>query len=100
MPPDAPFCTEITPDRGYCVWSVSGRDMEVNETNKLEGKTWWELRPTMIRMPISTWKAYKAFIIKTCKKNKKMCDKAISQWERTVHQIDGAVTNKEKSTKP
>lgn len=93
VPPDEPICTEITMTRGYCVKIMSGQEFEVNEDNKLNGKTWWEMRPAMIQMPASTWAALKAWIIKSCKGNDK-CEKAVANWERTVKIIDDRVEAK------
>ena len=76
--------------RGYCEKTMSGKDFEVNDTQKLNGKTWWELRPTMIQMPATTWKSFKAWINKICKNNDQ-CDDAVANWERTVNTIDSAV---------
>lgn len=73
--------------RGYCVRTMSGEDFEVNETSLYDGKTWWELRPTMIQMPAKTWSELKKWIIKICKNNSQ-CDASVANWERTVHKID------------
>lgn len=87
LPPDEPLCTEITHERGYCVRMMSGKDFEINETEKFKGMTWWEMRPYMIQMPPQTWKELKTWIIKICKNNSQ-CDDAVSSWERTVEKID------------
>lgn len=89
LPPDKPLCTELTPTRAYCVNTMSGADFEVNEVQKLDGKTWWEMRPTNIQMPSQTWKAFKVWINKICKNNSQ-CDSAVANWERTVNKIDAA----------
>jgi len=91
-PPDIPLCTEITPDRGYCINTISSTEFEVNDTELLNGKTWWESRPLMIYMPTSSWVELKKFIIKICKKTKR-CDKSISSWNRTVGIIDKKIAN-------
>lgn len=74
--------------RGYCVNWISGKSFEVDDTHTYEGKTWWDMRPAMILVPVSSYKRIKPWIIKACKKNKNMCDKEISTWERTVDIID------------
>lgn len=90
LPPDEPLCTEITMSRGYCVRMMSGEGFEISDEKLYEGKTWWELRPTMIQMPAKTWKELKKWIIKICKNNSQ-CDSAVADWERTVHKIDQVV---------
>ena len=87
-PPNVPVCAELTPDRGSCVYTVTGEQVEINETNKLEGKTWWEMRPAMLQMPASAWAKVKSWIIKVCKKNPKMCEDAVTSWDRTLDNVD------------
>lgn len=89
MPEDRPICTEVSPVEGFCVRIISGKSFTVNESQKYEGKTWWEMRPAMILMPASTWASLKAWIIKTCKNNQQ-CDK-LASWQRTVEIIDTQV---------
>ena len=90
LPPDEPLCTEITVERGFCVRMMSGHTFEVNEHMKLNGKTWWEMKPSMVYMPASTWAALKKWIIKTCKNNSQ-CDGADASWDRTVEIIEDKV---------
>lgn len=89
-PPDEPLCTELTVSRGYCVRMISGEGFEVDDERLYDGKTWWELRPTMIQMPAKTWAELKKWIIKICKNNNQ-CDDAVANWERTVDRIDNVV---------
>lgn len=89
LPPDEPLCVEITMTRGYCVKTMSGDTFVVDEVNLLEGKTWWDMRPTMIQMPASTWAKFKIWINKICKNNSQ-CDSAVANWQRTVNTIDAA----------
>ena len=86
-PPDTPFCTEINPSTGFCVNTISSKEFIVDDENLFEGKTWWEIRPFMILMPIESWTKIKAFIIKICKRSNK-CSSSITNWERTVKIID------------
>jgi len=89
-PPDVPLCTEITPARGYCIHTLSSKEYSIDDENLYEGKTWWDLRPTMIFMPSASWAKIKAFIIKVCKKHG--CNgQDITSWQRTVEIIDNKV---------
>ena len=88
--PDVPVCVEITPSRGWCTYTISDKDFEISETKKHEGKTYWELRPTMLLVPASSWAKIKAFIIKTCKQHGN-CDQAVSSWDRKLNSIDTKV---------
>lgn len=69
--PNIPVCVELDVDRGYCVWITDDREQEVNNTNKLDGKTWWEMRPTMVLLPPDSWAKIKSFVIKKCEQTKK-----------------------------
>lgn len=91
-PKDDPLCKELSMTRGYCVNMLSGKAYEVNEEQRLNGKTWWDMRPTNIQMPIDTWKNLKEFIIRVCKKYDN-CDENVSSWERTLNVIDEKVNN-------
>lgn len=93
-PPNVPVCAEINMERGACVYTMTGKEVEINETTKLEGKTWWEARPAMILMPWTSWVAIRGWIIKTCKANENMCNKAVSSWDRQLETIDKNVKKK------
>lgn len=90
-PPDVPLCTEISPNRGFCVNTISSKEFEINDTQLYNEKSWWDLRPLMIYMPSDSWKEIKSFIIKVCKMSKKCKHKQVSSWERTVKTIDSKV---------
>lgn len=74
--------------KGYCVKTISGEQFEITDANKYKGKSWWELRPTLIHMPTESWVELKKFIIKVCKKSKRCDNKQVSSWQRTVKAID------------
>lgn len=87
-PPDIFLCTEIHPNKGFCVRTISSKEFEITKDKKYKGKSWWELRPTMIYMPSESWVDIKKFIIKICKKSKRCSGKSVSNWQRTVKKID------------
>lgn len=84
---------------GSCVHWISGKQFDVNETKTYEGKTWWEQRPAMILVPVSSYKRIKPWIIKMCKKHEKQCQKEIASWDRTLEIIDENLVKKS-SAKP
>lgn len=92
-PPDVPICTELSMTRGFCTNTISDKSFFIDEENKLDGKTWWELRPTMVQVPIPSWVEIKTFIIKVCKE-KGNCGDNISNWERRVFQLDEQIKSK------
>lgn len=92
-PPDVPICTELSMTRGFCTNTISDKSFFIDEETKLDGKSWWELRPTMIQVPITSWVKIKAFIIKVCKE-KGNCSDNISNWERRVFELDEKIQQK------
>lgn len=98
MPPDSLMCVEMNPIRGECVRIISGEKVTIDEAHPFthEGKTetWWQMRPKNLIFPSFSWAEQKKFMIKICKKNKNMCDKEISNWERSVGIIDEAQKEK------
>ena len=85
--PDVPVCVELNPDRGFCTYTISDKDIYVDEQNPLEGKTWWNMRPEMVQVPPPSWAKIKAFIIKTCKQSNN-CDSEVTSWDRRLDSID------------
>jgi hypothetical protein len=98
-PPNKPICAEINLTKGVCTDMLTGKTYVVDEDHKLNGKTWWESRPYMLRMPIDTWAALKVYIIKVCKKYG-CSDPEIANWDRAVESIDGLATRPASIIKP
>lgn len=92
-PPDIPVCTELTLDRAYCVHTISGNEFVFDETHPVDGKTFWEARPTMLLMPYTSWVKLKTWIIQECKITG-TCNSEISSWDRTLDRIESIVIEK------
>lgn len=88
--PDIPICIEMSMSRGECVKVVSGEKITVDDTHKMNDKTWWESRPTNMIMPLESWMDLKKFIIEICHQNENMCDEKVGSWERSIDSIDEA----------
>lgn len=86
MPPDEPICTEVNPSKGFCVKIMSGEQFVISDSVPYKGKTWWEVRPSLVMMPVQTWAELKKWIIKICKNNSQ-CNQ-VAHWERSVNVID------------
>lgn len=95
-PPDIKLCVEMSMDRGECMRVVSGQKIRIDEANKNPDsqQTWWEMRPTNLVLPLESWVDLKKFIIKLCKKNKNMCEKEVSTWERSLQTVDDGLKEK------
>ena len=89
--PDVPICIEINPHKGWCTYTVSDKEFYVDEVNKLKTKrglkSWWEIRPYVIKIPFDSWTKIKASFIKNCKLNKQ-CSKTIRSWEKKLDKLD------------
>lgn len=92
-PPDVPVCVEIHPAKGWCTFTISNKSFYVDDVNKFEDKTWWEMRPTNVQVPYQSWEKIKTFIIKNCKKSKK-CKNEITTWDRSLTQIEEKLNEK------
>ena len=84
---DRPVCTRVTMERGFCTNLLSPVDRFVDDENLLDGKTWFELLPTMIYVPKETWAEIKKFIITECKRTNR-CDGLVESWDRTINVLD------------
>lgn len=85
--PSKPVCTELGPDRAYCVNTLETKGFYWDNENLLDGKTYWEERNKCIRLPPSTWAAIKSYLIKDCR-NQGGC----SELKRTVDLLDKSLT--------
>lgn len=85
--PDVVGCRRRSPTEGFCTWTITDRDMIVNDQNKLNGKTWLDLVIEGVYIPADSWKEIKKYIIKQCKKNSN-CAENISTWERKLNSLD------------
>lgn len=85
--PDKPFCTDIRPGAGFCVWSISNKEMEVDDVNLLNGKTWYDMQIGIIKIPLETFTALKKYIITQCKRNNN-CSENIDSWDRAMSTLE------------
>jgi len=80
--PDVPLCAEISLSKGTCTYTVSGKNVIVDDDHPLGKDTWWDLRSKALTVPADSWAKLKAFLIKMCKQNR--CDVDISSWDRDL----------------
>jgi hypothetical protein len=84
---DKPICVEINLSKAFCTYTISNKDFFIDDDNHYNGKTWFEMRPAMVLVPPESWAAFKAYIIKQCKKNKN-CNGMVEGWDRTMNVLD------------
>ncbi len=91
--PNVPVCVEINQVHGFCTDTIADHDYEIDEQHPVslngeKAQTWWEMRPYMILVPVSSWKAFKEYIVKQCKRTN--CDKYVQSWDRKIQELDPA----------
>lgn len=96
--PNIPVCREKDIDRGRCTYIVSGKSFDVDETHTIkdqngEDKTWYEIRPYNIQVPIDSYAQLKAFFVKYCEKYKQ-CQKEDIDPSQAIKSIDEMISVK------
>jgi len=84
--PDVPICAEINLSKGICTYTLSGKNIVVDDDHPLNGQTWFDMRSKILAVPASSWAEIKSWMIKQCKKTNK-CDADISQWDRDINPL-------------
>ena len=79
--PDVPICAEVSMSKGVCTYTVSGKNIEVDDEHPLDGETWFDIRAKALAVPAKSYAALKAWMIKQCKRTKK-CEVDIDSWDR------------------
>lgn len=82
--PDVPVCKEITPDKGWCSYTLKEGGFYVDDERPYhfgtdKEYTWWEYRPVMMSLPPHSWQEIKKYIIKQCRITKK-CRGNVGEW--------------------
>jgi len=84
--PNVVVCAEINLSKGICTYTVSGKNIVVDDEHPLNGQTWFDMRSKILAVPASSWAQIKVWMIKQCKKTNK-CDADISQWDRDINPL-------------
>lgn len=84
---DKPVCVEINMAKAYCTTIISGRGFYIDDENKYQDKTWFEMSAGTMRVPADTWAALKKYLIMNCKRYKK-CNVNIDSWDRSTQIIE------------
>lgn len=90
--PDVPVCKELLPFEAYCTWTMSNKSQFVNDKELLDGKTWWEIRKSVVSVPAESYLEQKKFFLKACEKYPKVCKEY--DVKSTIENIDN-MTKKE-----
>ena len=81
--PEVPICAEVSLSKGICTYTISGKNIVVDDEHPLEGQTWFDMRAKVLAVPASSWAQVKAWMIKQCKRTNK-CSVDISSWDRNL----------------
>lgn len=81
--PEVPICAEVSMSKGVCTYTVSGKNIIVDDEHPLDGQTWFDMRSKVLAVPASSWAKLKSWMIKQCKRTNK-CDVDIDSWDRSI----------------
>lgn len=81
--PDEPVCAEVSISKGICTYTVSKKEIVVDDNNLLNGETWFEVRRKALTVPAKSWASFRAYLIKMCKKYS--CTEDVSSWDREIN---------------
>ncbi len=84
--PDVPICRARTVNSGFCTNTVSNKDIIVDDTHLLNGKTWLDLKIESVYVPAESWAEIKKYIIKQCKKHRD-CSGNIDTWSSKIDSV-------------
>lgn len=90
--PDVPVCVELNMVKGFCTNTISDKDYVIDEQHPValekgeKPQTWWQMRPFMVLVPMASWKEFKAYIIKQCKRTN--CDEYVKSWDRKIQELN------------
>jgi len=87
---DVPVCKGLTPQIGYCTWTLSKKSIIVNNKTLLFGRTWWQTTPYLASLPPESWAPLKSAMTKICHKYQKDCK--TEGVEESIQRIDEVMT--------
>jgi hypothetical protein len=73
--------------------TITSDEFYIDDEHPFNGSTYWEMRPTMVLLPFSSWIELKRWIIKECAVTR-ACDEAVSSWDRTLKTVDDITKGK------
>lgn len=85
--PDVVVCRARTASSGFCTYTISNKDLIVDDVNLLNGKTWIDLKIESVYVPVESWAEIKKYILKQCKKNND-CSDNLDSWTRKMDSVD------------
>lgn len=86
--PNFSACKELAPDRAKCIKVVSNEKYDWDDKNLVNGKTYWEIRPTLIQIPADSYADLKSYLLKECKRTNKC-----SELEPIINALDQTRTS-------
>jgi hypothetical protein len=84
--PDVPVCRQRTVNSAFCTYTISNKDIIIDDTHLLDGKSWIDLKIESIYVPVDSWIKIKIYILDQCKRNNN-CSNNIGQWSNKLDSI-------------
>ena len=69
--PNFSACKELAPDRAKCIKVITNEKYDWDDSHFVNGKTYWDARPTMLQIPADSYADLKAYLLKECKRTNK-----------------------------
>jgi hypothetical protein len=67
--------------------TISNKDLIVDDTHLLNGKTWLDLKIESVYVPTDSWSNIKEYVLKKCKQDKN-CSNNIGQWSSKIDSVN------------
>lgn len=67
--PDIIACRARSVNEGFCTYTISNKNIIVNDEHPLNGKTWLDIKIESVYLPSDSWAKIKEYILKNCKKD-------------------------------
>lgn len=84
--PDIAVCRSRSAVQGFCTYTISNKDIIVDDTHLLDGKTWIDIKVESVMLPADSWAEIKKYIIKQCKKHND-CSHDIGKWSNKMDSV-------------
>ena len=85
--PDVPVCRQRTVNSAFCTYTISNKDIIIDDKNLLDGKSWIDIKIESIYIPVDSWVKIKTYILDQCKRSNK-CSNNIGQWSNKLDSIN------------
>jgi hypothetical protein len=84
--PDLIACRPTGPTSAFCTYTITDKDIIIDDTHLYNGKTWIDIKVESVYLPSESWIKIKEYIIKQCKKHND-CQNNIQNWDSKLSKL-------------